>query len=236
MSKDNSQPYIRQYSPATDLDAVIHIFRETADDSLRVEPLWTVGSFIWCRPYLLLSPSTCFVIDDGNGRAVGYILGTPDTAKFCDDWKRRYVPAMERELNSLPPVNAQSEEQRNNIIERRDNLVSLIRNDPQKLMFGNYAEQLKSYPGHLHIDILPSHQRQGFGRKLIDTFKAAAKAEECSGAYLGMVASNDGAARFYEAIGFGRLPQVLDEGESGELGKTSKRADGGQEIYFVVEL
>ena len=236
MSNNNSQAYVRQYNPDTDLTNVVHVFRETADNSLKVEPIWTVGSFIWCRPYLQLSPSTCFVVDDGHGRAVGYILGAPDTANFCDNWLAMYVPAMEKELNSLPLMDAQSEDEERRLATRRDTLVNLIRSDPRKLIYGSYAEQLQSYLGHLHIDILPSHQRQGFGRKLIGAWKSAAKAEGCTGAYLGMVASNDDARRFYDAIGFKRLPQVLDEGVSGELGRTTKRADGGEEIYYVVEL
>lgn len=236
MSKASSQAYVRQYNANTDLESVIHIFRETADDSLKVEPLWTVGSFIWCRPYPQLSPSTCFVIDDGNGKAVGYILGTPNTAKFCDKWLREYVPAMEPELISLPPSNAQSQEHRDKVTNRKDDLVRLICADPRNLMFGNYAEQLKSYPGHLHIDILKSHQRQGFGRKLIDAFKTTAKAEGCTGVYLGMIASNDNARKFYDAIGFERLPHVLDEGASGEMGRTPKKANGDGVIYFVMEL
>ena len=236
MSEDISPSYVRQYNSDTDLQAVIHIFRQTCDDSLKVEPIWTTGSFIWCRPYLVLSPATCFVVDDGSGKAVGYILGTPDTAKFCNDWKNRYISYIEPELNSLPPIDARTEEDANGLAKRRDVLTNLIRNDIHKLEYGEYSEQLRSFPGHLHIDILPSHQRQGFGRKLIDVFKAAAKAEGCPGAYLGMVAGNDGAARFYEALGFERLPHVLDEGVSGEKGRTKKREDGGETIYFVVEL
>jgi GNAT superfamily N-acetyltransferase len=235
MSENKSRAFLRQYNANTDLDAAVHIFRETADDSLKVEPLWTIGSFIWCRPYLHLSPSTCFVVDDGTGRAVGYIIGTPDTTKFCEDWHKSYVPAMEPELNSLPSIDAQAEN-KENIAQRRDSLVDLIRTNPRKLMFGSYEEQLRSYPGHLHIDILPSHQRQGFGRKLIGAFKDAAKAESCPGAYLGMIASNDNAKKFYESIGFGRLPQVLDGGVTGELGRTGKRPDDADVIYFVVEL
>lgn len=236
MSKISSHAFARRYNPDTDLQAVVHIFRETADDSLKVEPLWTVGSFIWCRPYLKLSPSTCFVVDDGNGRAVGYIIGTPDTRKFCDDWLKSYVPAMEPELNSLPRIEARSSADEESITKRTNDLINKIRTNPHGLVFGSYAEQLQSHPGHLHIDILPSHQRQGFGRKLIDAFKAAAKSEGCSGAYLGMIASNESAKNFYEAIGFKRLPQVLDGGASGELGRTGERPDDADVIYFVVDL
>ena len=236
MSKDISPSYVRQYNSDTDLQAVIHIFRQTCDDSLKVEPIWTTSSFIWCRPYLVLSPATCFVVDDGSGKAVGYILGTPDTAKFCNDWKNRYISYIEPELNSLPPIDARTEEDASGLAKRRDVLTNLIRNDIYKLEYGEYSEQLRSFPGHLHIDILPSHQRRGFGRKLIDAFKAAAKVEGCPGAYLGMNAGNDGAARFYEALEFERLPHVLDEGVSGEKGRTEKGEDGGQTIYFVFEL
>lgn len=231
-----AQPFIRRYEPDTDLADIVHVFRETCDDALKVEPVWTIGSYIWCRPYPVLSPTTCFVLDDGNGMAVGYILGTPDTQKFCDDWKPKYVPTVKSALENLPPPKAETKEERDRIAARGDGLLNLIYNDPCKSAFSSYASELQSWPGHLHINILPSHQRQGYGKHLINAFSTAAKAEGCPRAYLGMVASNDGAARFYEACGFRRLPHVLDNGASGEMGRTPVREDGGQTIYFVVDF
>ena len=232
----STAPFVRQYNSETDLDDVVHIFRETADPSLQVEPVHTIGSFMWCRPYLVLSPATCFVLEDGRGKAVGYILGTPDTSEFSSRWKTHYLPTVKPELDNLPPIEVDTIEARQQVSSRRDDLLTLIRNDPHKLIFGNLASTLEPWPGHFHIDILPSHQRQGNGKKLIHAFLEAAKAEGCSGVYLGMVASNNGAARFYGASGFRRLPHVLDDRASGEMGRTSRRADGGETIYFVIDL
>lgn len=231
-----SRPFIRRYNADVDLKAVIHIFRETCDESLKVEPLETIGYLIWCRPYLVLAPSTSFVLDDGQGTAVGYILGTSDTMDFCDKWTTQYLPSILPNLQELPALDANVAESKDRLILRCDDLLKLIRNDPHKLILGDLATQLNPWPGHFHIDILPSHQRQGYGKQLIDAFRSSAKAEGCTGAYLGMVASNEGAARFYEACGFYRLPHALDDGESGELGRTSKREDGSQTIYFVTDL
>jgi GNAT superfamily N-acetyltransferase len=233
---DRPQAFVRGYNPDNDLQSTIHVFRETCDDSLKVEPIWTIGSYIWCRPYLMLSPSTCFVVDDGNGKAVGYIIGVPDSEEFCKRWRDVYAPKISSELDSLPSISSASEEETKKLAKRRDDLLSLIRNYPEKLVLGQYQEHLKPYPGHLHIDILPSHQRQGLGRYLIQHFLSAVKDQGCTGAYLGMVASNENAAKFYNACGFKRLEHVLDDGASGELGRTGKNEDGGESIYYVVDL
>ncbi|KAK3702292.1 hypothetical protein LTR37_015003 [Vermiconidia calcicola] len=234
MSKLQHQPFVRQYNSSTDFGAVVHIFRETADGSLKVEPIWTIGSYLWCRPYLTLSPSTCFVIDDGCGRAVGYVLGVSNSAAFCEAWKEVYIPSVERELDLLPLIEGQ-EGKVDHLSRRRDELMQLVRS-PEHAIFGSYRKQLEAWPGHLHIDILPSHQRMGFGRQLVDMMCKTIKAEGCSRLYLGMVASNDQAARFYEALGFRRLPHVLDQNASGELGRTKKGDDGGATIYVVTDL
>ncbi|MCI4041988.1 hypothetical protein [Streptomyces sp. TRM75563] len=38
---------------------------------------------VFAAPYAVLEPGLAFVVEDG-GRAVGYILGTADTASFVD--------------------------------------------------------------------------------------------------------------------------------------------------------
>ncbi|KAL5488024.1 hypothetical protein ACEPAI_6132 [Sanghuangporus weigelae] len=58
-------------------------------------------------------------------------------------------------------------------------------------------------PAHLHIDILPEAQRQGWGRRLIESAVRYLRDEKgLSGAWLGMDPRNVDAARFYERIGF----------------------------------
>lgn len=235
-SATTSQPYIRPYR-SSDSAATLHIFRATADPSVQIEPLSTIGSHIWCLPYLTLSPRTCFVLDDGTGKAVGYCIGTPDTEDFTRRWKGEFVATIEGDLRALPLPEDVSEERREQVRVKRDELCRGIYGNPRGLVFGEYAEQLKSYPGHLHIDILPSHQKMGYGQELIDALLTAFRDAGCKGLYLGMVAGNDGAARFYERQGFYRLPCVLDGGASGQMGRTKGDKSGaGGVIYYVRDL
>lgn len=236
MADSTTRPFVRPYKPSDKANAV-HVFRETADPSVQAEPICTIGSHIWCLPYLTLSPKTCFVLDDGGGQAVGYCIGAPDTEDFTARWKVEFLPTIERDLSTLPLPDDVSEEEREKLRAKRDDLCGGIYNNPRNLVYGDFAEQLKDYPGHLHIDILPSHQRQGFGKKLIDALLASLRKADCTGLYLGMVAGNADAARFYEREGFYRLPHVLDGDVSGEKGRTKGDAGGGGGvIYYVKDL
>ncbi len=221
--------FVRPYNHDTDTADLIHVFRETCDESLKVEPLWTIGCYIWCRPYLLLSPKTCFVVDDGSGRAVGYILGINDTKAFCRNWRERYAPQVNEELNNLPPMSSTAQAD-SSLLSKCDDWIRCIRSDPEKLVLGSHAAELAPWPGHLHIDILSSHQRMGLGKELVQQLLSALKAEACSGVFLGMRADNSNAARFYESYGFRRLPHTLDDGASGEMGRTETG------LYYVIDV
>lgn len=235
MVDSGTKPFIRPYR-ASDEKNTVHVFRGTADPSVQTEPITTIGSHIWCLPYPTLSPRTCFVVDDGGGKAVGYCIGTPDTEDFAQRWKPEYLPIIKQDLKTLPLPNNVDEKEKQKLQTKQDELCSGIYNDPHGLVYSDFAKQLKAYPGHLHIDILPSHQRLGFGKKLIDALLASFKDSGCEGLYLGMVAGNDGAARFYEREGFYRLPHVLDAGASGEKGRTKAEGGGGGTIYYVKNL
>ena len=224
-----AEPFIRRYKPSDKANA-IHVFRETADGSVQREPVSTIGAHTWCLPYLVLSPRTCFVLDDGSGKAVGYCIGTPDTADFARRWPAEYVPTIERDLRGLEIEDGVDDEQAAKLREKQREMCEGVYGNAESLVFGEFEEQLRHYPGHLHIDILPSHQRLGFGKKMIDALLASFRDEGCKGLYLGMVAGNDGAARFYKRLGFYRLPFVLDNGVSGEQGRTKGT------IYYVKDL
>lgn len=81
-----------------------------------------------------------------------------------------------------------------------------------------FPSLLASYPAHLHIDILPEYQGQGWGRKLVEAWCEIVKGEGAVGAHLDMVKDNVGARKFYERLGFEVCGEVLDGGESGEVG------------------
>ena len=62
------------------------------------------------------------------------------------------------------------------------------------------------YPAHLHIDLLPELQGQGWGRRLIETLIAALRERGVSGLHLVASSDNAGAIAFYPRVGFTAIP------------------------------
>ena len=52
---------------------------------------------LFAGPYVFLEPDFAFVLDDGQ-RAVGYVIGTPDTAAFARAYRARWIPRPGRPL------------------------------------------------------------------------------------------------------------------------------------------
>lgn len=178
------------------------------------EPARTIGSYLWFKSYVMLSPSTCFVLDNGSGLAVGYIIGTPSTTNFARRWEDVLIPIVDPKL--VPRPVAGQEDQ---------NEPELVRGLKTALygaecsMLQSKSDLLARYPAHLHVDILPDYQRRGYGPQLMDTFLSKMRESGVSGVHLGMVRTNDGARRFYERLGFQLCGEVLDDGKSGEVGR-----------------
>ncbi|MFC7645762.1 GNAT family N-acetyltransferase [Streptosporangium lutulentum] len=82
--------------------------------------------------------------------------------------------------------------------------------------------ELAAYPAHLHIDLLPEHQRKGHGRALMNTFLDALHRRGTEAVHLGMVSANTRARAFYDRLGFHEIP-VADPGELTYLGRRTDR-------------
>lgn len=86
--------YVRPYRP-TDQEALADICVRTADnggDSTRLHPDPGLMPALFAEPYARLEPELAFVLDDGSGRAVGYVLGTADTRRFVDAFREIWLP------------------------------------------------------------------------------------------------------------------------------------------------
>ncbi len=64
---------------------------------------------------------------------------------------------------------------------------------------------LGDYPSHLHVDLLPSAQGGGNGRRLMEVLFDALRAAGSPGVHLGVAEDNASAIGFYEHLGFTRL-------------------------------
>lgn len=156
-----------------------------ADDSLLAD--------IFLLPYLALEPSSAHVLELG-GNAVGYIVAAADSVAFADAYRRDWLPGFAAKHPLVDPPTTDTEA-----------LVQL----------GHTTEHLvgpdhTQFPAHLHIDLLPEAQGQGWGKQLMRTLLLQLAAAGVPGVQLGVGERNTGAQAFYRRLGFAPLPSEPD--------------------------
>ena len=187
--------HIRPYRDS-DLRAVYDVCVRTADAGGDARGMYRSDDLmpdLFAGPYVFLEPEFAFVLDDGE-RAVGYVLGTPDTAAFVRAYRERWMPRLDGRYPVPPRSSAGSP------ASREDEMIALHYR-PERLLWPG----LEAYPAHLHIDLLPPFQGGGHGRALMETFYAAAARAGAPGVHLTVMAANTRALGFYHHLGFRRL-------------------------------
>jgi GNAT superfamily N-acetyltransferase len=182
---------IRSYRPA-DRDALYDICVRTADaggDARGHHPHDDLMGDLFAGSYAHLEPDLAFVLDDGHGRPVGYIVGTADTGAFVERYRAEWIPLIGDKY-----------------VEDGNEMVGLHFHPEHMLI-----PEMAAYPAHLHMNLLPPFQRQGHGRRLMHAFLAAANAAGAGQVHLGMLTVNGKARAFYERLGFTEVP-VKDPG------------------------
>lgn len=197
-------PTIRRYEDR-DHDAVYDICVRTADAGGDARGKYRSDDLmpdLFAGPYVFLESRSAFVLDDG-GRAVGYVIGTPDTAAFARAYRERWIPRLADRypVPPDPPVTPDDE-------------MLALHYYPERLLWPG----LPQYPAHLHIDLLPAFQGNGHGRALMDTFCAAMADAGTAGVHVSVVRENVRAFGFYDRLGFTRL-DVDDPGPVVYLGR-----------------
>lgn len=184
-------PHIRPFCPS-DLDALYDICLRTGasgqDATALVEDPRLLGE-LYAAPYALFEPELAFVVDDGTGAVVGYVLGARDTTAFEARCERDWWPAL-RARHPLQPDGQRFD----------DLLIALIHH-----RIPHAADLLAAHPSHLHIDLLAPIQGQGWGRRLIETLMSALRAAGSPGVHLGVSTRNHSAIAFYRRLGFTEL-------------------------------
>jgi ribosomal protein S18 acetylase RimI-like enzyme len=174
--------------------AISEVCLRTADSGADAVALYShpeLPGDVWAIPYLLLAPEQAFVLDAG-GTVQGYVVGTPDTDAFERRLDADWWPAIREKYRGWPPQARLDA----NVLDR---LPAPPRTDP-----GLVAR----YPAHLHINILPTLQSAGFGRKLIEAELRALRAAGAAGVHLGCGLSNERAIGFYRRVGFQEIERT----------------------------
>lgn len=189
---------IRRCSP-DDLPALYDICLRTGDageDATGLVEDPDLFGHLWAGPYAVLEPEHALVLDAG-GEVVGYVLGALDTAAFEARCEAAWWPPLRERYPERPGGRRLD-----------DLLVGMIHHrhprDPALLA---------RYPSHLHIDLLPVAQGQGWGRRLLDAlFRLLAEAGS-PGVHWGVNERNRRAIGFYRHLG-------VEEVAADDVGRT----------------
>jgi ribosomal protein S18 acetylase RimI-like enzyme len=181
---------IRAYQPA-DYEAVSEVCVRTAEVGGDARGLYVSDELMpdnFVRPYVRFAPELAFVVDDGA--VGGYVVGVADTRAFVEWFRRAWLPGYAATYEHVEPWTTKNE------------LIIHLGYWPERMLIPEVDE----YPAHLHIDMLPRLQGQGWGRALIENLKDALRARGVPGLHLTMDAANTAARAFYDRLGFTELP------------------------------
>ncbi len=93
--------FVRRFA-TPDTPALYDVCLRTADgggDATHLHDEPSLTGHVWLGPYLALEPDLAWVVDDGSGRPLGYIVGAADTLAFEESRERSWWP----ELRALYP-------------------------------------------------------------------------------------------------------------------------------------
>jgi len=146
---------------------------------------------IYAIPYVKLPTTFGFVIvNDETSKVVGYVLGSFDTRAFEREAEKGWWPSLRVKypLEGLGKISGTEADER-------------CMKQFQEMPIAP-AGCIAFSPAHLHIDILPEYQRQGWGKLLISRAMNYLKEENVEGVWVGLDPKNENARRFYQRLGF----------------------------------
>ncbi|TGJ80080.1 hypothetical protein E0Z10_g8682 [Xylaria hypoxylon] len=215
--------FIRLYKDS-DFGACAHICIATLPPSLASSPAAAkLSPYLWTHPYTFLSPSTCYVLDDGTGTAVGYCIGCPDVHTFVAYYSRYIASILSRDVEApgfgvrepwIIPTNDSTSTGTDNPSSGQVNPLALAQNAYRAdwMLLENKSAVTTRWRATMHIDLLPVWQGHGWGRQLIDRFVASVQSsgqDYGEGEHIGVASENSKVVPFYERVGF----RVVEGGE-----------------------
>ncbi|WP_051326442.1 GNAT family N-acetyltransferase [Aliagarivorans taiwanensis] len=138
----------------------------------------------FCSAYLYYSQTSNWVVE--ADAVMGYLVCALDTRDYNAWLENDWLPALRQRYAQQLTCNSQFESFLLELIHQRPPLPTWV----------------DDYPAHLHIDLLPEVQGQGYGRLLINTLLESLREQAVSGVHLGVGKANPKAIMFYKAMGF----------------------------------
>jgi ribosomal protein S18 acetylase RimI-like enzyme len=181
---------IRPYEPR-DLDRLYEICLKTGaagQDATDLVGDPRLFGELYAAPYAVLEPEHALVLADGAGTAVAYVLAALDTRVFEARCEAEWWP----NLRARHPIGSGSND--------LDELLISMLHEPHLA-----GDEVQTYPSHLHIDLLPEVQGQGWGRRLMTAMEELLADDGSPGVHLGTSVRNERAIAFYRHLGYDEL-------------------------------
>lgn len=195
-------------------------------ETLGQEPMISIAPFIWATPYIHLHPDYCFILDSGNGTAVGYIIGTPNNEQFLAKYHAEYLPTLDSIKLPKPSLDRSAKWVGE---ELPTAMLQLLHSPGEAFHYKAFPQLVEQYPAHLHINLLPDYQQKGYGKLLMHRFLEKLNAERTKGVHLVLAADNINADKFYQKTGFKEYLQGgIDDEQTGEAS-----LDGEQTSWII---
>ena len=210
-------PVIIRRATAADSPALSHICLLTADAGVSAETLHKAGELpgiVYSVPYVHLPEAFGYVLvdnekaDDKFSGVVGYVVAAYDTRAYEKAFRDVWLPLY---LAKYPLSSVDAEP----TTDTPEYLRDLLPDDKQYICRIHTAEtsaasddSVAFSPAHMHINILPEYQRQGWGRKLIGQAVKHLKENGLNGLWLGLHPKNTNARKFYSRVGFEQIPNA----------------------------
>ncbi len=142
---------------------------------------------VYLRPYTRLEPELATVLVGESG-IHGYLVATADTASFVARYRAQYLPwfaAKYADVSGEQP---------------HDLRVLSAGRTPEHMLPS--ADELRTYPAHLHIDLSAAARGGGHGGRLMRNLFHQLAERGVPGVHLRYGPSNLNAAAFYRHLGF----------------------------------
>ncbi|HAM73079.1 MAG TPA: GNAT family N-acetyltransferase [Verrucomicrobiales bacterium] len=186
----------RDYTPA-DEAAAYEVCLRTGDAGKDATALYrdprALGN-IYVGAYLAFEPGLSLLLEDESG-VCGYCLGALDTPAFFRRFATEWLPPLR--LRHPEPTGDPAAWSLDERLYHELHHPDLT-----------HPEPIETYPSHMHIDLLPRAQGQGWGKRLVGELLDRMKHRGSAGVHLGMWARNERAYHFYRAFGFEELCRV----------------------------
>ncbi len=186
-TRNNVKIEIRPYKPS-DLDSLYTICLKTGDsgkDASRKYKDPKLLGHLYVAPYAVIEPELVFIATL-NGTPSGYILGTKNSKLFRVISESEWFP----NLRAQYPLPSDDDISADAIIIKRIHEGYILK------------KELTDYPAHLHVDLLPSTQGKGIGRKIMQVFIDKLKELNVPALHLEVGKKNLAAVGFYKKMGF----------------------------------